>query len=286
MNNSYLPNSIRRLLDSAANDFSALSDSAKLDAELLMCHVLDCQRIYLFTWPEKTLDSVQHQQFLTLSEERKIGRPIAHIIGKRAFWDLELTVNDSTLIPRPDTEVLVEKVLEIIETKGPMQGSGLDLGTGTGAIALSLASSLPKWQWTGVDIIPEAVALAQHNTKLNQIPNCQFMKSSWFSALAEQKFDFIVSNPPYIDENDPHLNQGDVRFEPKSALVAKGHGLDDIRYIVEHARFHLKTDGKLILEHGFEQGADVRQILLDFNFQYVDTFKDLSGNDRVSIGYF
>ncbi|MDO6721077.1 peptide chain release factor N(5)-glutamine methyltransferase [Psychrosphaera sp. 1_MG-2023] len=286
MNNSYLPNSIKQLLDNAANEFSALSDSAKLDAELLMCHVLDCQRIYLFTWPEKLLETPQCDQFFSLVEERKTGRPIAHIVGKRAFWDLELAVNDSTLIPRPDTEILVEKVLEIIESKGPEQGEGLDLGTGTGAIALSLASSLPKWQWTGVDIIPEAVLLARHNTKLNQIPNCQFVESSWFTALADQKFDFIVSNPPYIDENDPHLNLGDVRFEPKTALVAKGHGLADIRYIVENARRHLKRNGKLILEHGFEQGVEVRHILRDFNFQYVDTFKDLSGNDRVSIGYF
>lgn len=278
--------SIEQLLSSAAQQISSISGSARLDVELLLCEVLDCNRTYLFTWSDKTVSGPQVILFRQLLERRAKGEPIAHIVGRRGFWDLELNVNASTLIPRPDTEILVEKVLDVVAQDGPCSGQGLDLGCGTGAIALALGQELPNWHWLGADLIDDAVALAQSNAKRNHITNCRFIQSSWFENIGLQKFDFIVSNPPYIDKNDPHLSQGDVRFEPLTALVAEDNGLADIKLISQLAPNYLNPNAKLIFEHGYDQGQSVRKILSDNNFQKVETFKDLSGNDRVSIGYF
>lgn len=280
------PRSIKELIITASQAFDAVSDSAKLDAELLLCEVLERDRTYLFTWSDKILTEDEINRFYHLVEQRIAGHPIAHILGYRDFWDLTLKVSPATLIPRPDTEILVEKVLDVIAADGPTVGKGLDLGTGTGAIALALASELPNWQWRGVDLIDEAVTLAQENALKNNITNCHFSQSSWFTNLSGKQFDFIVSNPPYIDPLDPHLNQGDVRFEPRSALVAQESGLADIKHIAKLAPNYLTANGKLIFEHGYDQGQAVRNILTAENFQKVETFKDLGGNDRVSIGYF
>ena len=275
---------IKWLLNAATSVFSSFSDSASLDAELLLCHVLDCNRTYLFTWSDKELSPEQVAAFEQLVERRKAGEPIAHITGTREFWSLELAVNPSTLIPRPDTETLVEKALEIVASKST--GEGLDLGTGTGAIALALASELPNWHWQGVDLQADAVALAKSNAQSNNIVNAEFYQSNWFENIEHKKFDLIVSNPPYIDPEDPHLGQGDVRFEPLSALIAEQSGMADVCYIVEKAKNYLVENAALLIEHGYDQGKAVRQQFVQHNYQNVETFKDLAGNDRVTVGYF
>ena len=279
-------NQIKWLLNAATSVFTAFSDSARLDSELLMCHVLDCNRTYLFTWSDKVLEQEVVEHFNRLVARREQGEPIAHITGNREFWSLDLSVNPSTLIPRPDTETLVEKALEIIEVKELDQGKGLDLGTGTGAIALALASELPSWQWQGVDLSDDAVVLAKSNAEKNNINNVKFAQSNWFSNVSAEKFDLIVSNPPYIDPEDPHLNQGDVRFEPLSALIAPEHGMADVCYIIEKAKQYLKTGAAILIEHGYDQGSAVRAQFTDNNYHNVKTFKDLAGNDRVTVGYF
>jgi len=275
--------SIERLVSLTADSFLEFSDTPKLDAELLLCQVLDCNRTYLFTWPDKTVTTEQYLEFQSLCARRNKGEPIAHITGVRDFWSLELEVNPSTLIPRPDTETLVEQALELVQ--GQFSGTGLDLGTGTGAIALALAKELPKWQWLGVDYSSDAVELAERNRLKNQIENCQFKKSDWYSAINSQKFDLIVSNPPYINKQDPHLNEGDVRFEPLSALVAEDEGLADIKHILSKARSFLSRNGSVLIEHGYDQGESVREIFVQYGYEKVRTITDLSGNDRVSIGY-
>lgn len=285
MSNNSNELTIEWLLNAATSDLDTLSDTAKLDAEVMLCEVLDCNRTYLFTWSDKKLTDDQVTQFQAMLKRRLNGEPVAHIVGHRDFWTLSLKVNPSTLIPRPDTETLVERALDIATGLTPTF-KGLDLGTGTGAIALALASELPQSKWLGVDLKPEAVALATQNAQFNNISNCEFKQSNWFSSIESDKFDIVVSNPPYIDEHDPHLVQGDVRFEPLSALVAADSGLADINIIAEKSRHVLTSGGVLLMEHGYNQGSAVRAILAEFNYQNVETIKDISGNDRVTVGYF
>ncbi len=258
------------------------SESPSLDAAVLLCHVLEKPRSYLLTWPEKALTPEEEQQFDTLLTRRIAGEPVAYILGEREFWSLPLNVAPSTLIPRPDTERLVELALDKALTH---EGDILDLGTGTGAIALALASELKSRSVMGVDYQVEAVELARSNaTKLN-ISNCQFAQGSWFEPIdLVHKFSVIVSNPPYIDENDPHLSQGDVRFEPSTALVADNNGLADIETITAQAPNYLQVGGWLLFEHGFEQGQAVRDILASNGFCHVATEQDYAGNDRVTLG--
>ncbi|NOI26089.1 protein-(glutamine-N5) methyltransferase, release factor-specific [Vibrio mediterranei] len=258
------------------------SESPSLDAAVLLCHVLEKPRSYLLTWPEKALTSNEAEQFEALLNRRIAGEPVAYILGEREFWSLPLNVAPSTLIPRPDTERLVELALDKALVN---DGDILDLGTGTGAIALALASELKTRSVMGVDFQTEAVELARSNaTKLN-ITNCQFAQGSWFEPVdLVHKFSVIVSNPPYIDENDPHLSQGDVRFEPSTALVAENNGLADIETITAKAPTHLLEGGWLLFEHGFEQGQAVREILENNGFCHVVTEQDYAGNDRVTLG--
>ncbi|WP_353405837.1 peptide chain release factor N(5)-glutamine methyltransferase [Pseudoteredinibacter isoporae] len=274
---------IASLLKSARDELSATqSDTVQLDAELLLCHSLQCERSYLFTWPEKPLDDKSVQAFRELLVRRLNGEPVAHIIGRRDFWDLQLAVNNSTLIPRPDTETLVEEALAFFP-KGV--DSVLDLGTGTGAIALALASEWPTCHVVGVDSSPAAVALAEQNRRTNRIENVEFIQSCWYESLADDScFQLIVSNPPYIDESDPHLQQGDVRFEPRSALVAADQGMADLDVIIQQAPDYLKAGGCLMLEHGYQQASDVRKALLARGFGAVGSQNDLAGNERISFG--
>lgn len=267
-----------------AKDILVNSDSALLDAQVLLAFVLGKETIYLITWPERDLDEQQHAHFETLINQRIEGKPVAHLTGEREFWSLPLKVNDSTLIPRPDTEVLVEIALAITLDKSKPNTTILDLGTGTGAIILALASELPNATCVGVDYSEQAVKLATENRDNLKLNNVTIKQSNWFDNVPQQ-FDMIVSNPPYIDAKDKHLEQGDVRFEPLSALVANEQGLSDIRHICEQAQQHLHTEGCLLFEHGFEQSHDVQKILLENGFVDVKTHQDYGNNDRVTLGY-
>ncbi|MGD8118924.1 peptide chain release factor N(5)-glutamine methyltransferase [Vibrio sp. TRT 29B02] len=260
------------------------SDSPSLDAAVLLCHALDKPRSFLLTWPDKILSSSELTAFQVLLGRRLAGEPVAYIVGEREFWSLPLKVSPSTLIPRPDTERLVEIALDKASNH---QGNILDLGTGTGAIALALASELPKRQVWGVDLKPEAQQLAQSNADALNISNTRFMAGSWFDPIPTgTEFALIVSNPPYIEKEDPHLTQGDVRFEPLSALVAEEKGLADIKHIATKARDYLAEQGWLMFEHGFEQGEAVRELLISLGYDQVATYKDYGDNDRVTIGQF
>ncbi|WP_024872753.1 peptide chain release factor N(5)-glutamine methyltransferase [Tolumonas lignilytica] len=260
----------------------ANSDSAALDADCLLCAVLSCTRTYLRTWPEQELTPEQVLQVEQLACRREQGEPVAYILGVREFWSLPLQVSPATLIPRPDTEALVEWALTLLSEKGQGQ-KALDLGTGTGAIALALKSELPALNMWALEREPAALDLARRNAaRLGFSVN--FLASDWFSALKERDFQLIVSNPPYIDATDPHLSQGDVRFEPHTALVADEDGLADIRQIIDQAPDYLAPGGWLLLEHGWQQAEAVRNLLLARGFHAVITRQDLGGQDRVSGG--
>ncbi|WP_081154283.1 peptide chain release factor N(5)-glutamine methyltransferase [Cognaticolwellia beringensis] len=256
------------------------SDSAKLDTELLICFVIDKSPSFLLTWPEHKLSIEQTQHFADLLSRRFQGEPIAYIVKLREFWSLPLQVSPATLIPRPDTEVLVELVLSHHDFASL---NCLDLGTGTGAIALALASERPQWIIEAVDYSHDAVALAISNANNLNLSQVNIYQSDWFNEVSSDKrFDIIVSNPPYIDEHDHHLNEGDVRYEPKSALVAADNGLADIKIIASQALNFLKPGGFLYIEHGFEQSIAVQKVLADLAYSEIETIKDYSNNDRIT----
>ncbi|OQX33585.1 MAG: protein-(glutamine-N5) methyltransferase, release factor-specific [Oceanospirillales bacterium LUC14_002_19_P2] len=264
-----------------ASELTSLSSTPALDVELLICRVLDKPRSWLFTWPEYELTADQLAAVTQLIDQRLAGHPVAHLIGTRDFWNLTLKVSPDTLIPRPDTELLVELALACLD---PTPHKIADLGTGTGAISLALAVERPNWQVTGTDRVEAAVELARHNAVMNALSHLHFYTGSWCDALPDNDYDLIVSNPPYIRSDDPHLSQGDVRFEPSSALASGIDGLDDIRIIAEQALKHLKTGGWLLLEHGYDQGADVRTILNQQHYTEIETLRDLAGHERITRG--
>ncbi len=273
-----------------ASRMLSASPTPRLDAEILLSHVLDKPRSYIFTWPEALLTGEQMDRFLKLINQRKEGHPVAYLTGQREFWSLKLKVTEATLIPRPDTELLVELALGLAlnhaSQPGQMKASKVkaaDLGTGTGAIALALAKEQPDWEVTAIDKSPEALAVATENAAINNIRNTVFLEGSWCSPLAKGSMDMIVSNPPYIRSNDPHLNDGDVRYEPRSALISGADGLDDIRTIAEQALQSLKHEGWLLLEHGYDQGGPVQAILSRAGFTQIRTETDLAGHDRVTL---
>lgn len=257
------------------------SDSARLDVEILLAKVLAKPRTFLFTWPDKRLTANQESQFLQFFERRAAGEPIAYIIGSKDFWTLELEVAPSTLIPRPDTEVLVEVALEFLLRDKPQRV--LDLGTGTGAIALAIAKERPYSEVVAIDFSNAAVDLAQRNAAKNRIRNVQIFQSDWFENVTGV-FDIIVSNPPYIDAQDPHLHEGDVRFEPSTALVAAEEGIADIRNIAQYAPAYLVPGGRLLLEHGWNQAQSVQDILRHWQFSSVQSWQDYGGAQRVTGG--
>ncbi|EHG7580263.1 peptide chain release factor N(5)-glutamine methyltransferase [Citrobacter sp. RHB21-C05] len=257
------------------------SDSPRRDAEILLEYVTGKGRTWILAFGETELTDAQRQQLAALLARRRRGEPIAHLIGEREFWSLPLFVSPATLIPRPDTECLVEQALARLPAASCRI---LDLGTGTGAIALALASERPDCDVTAVDRMPEAVALAQRNATRHAITNVRILQSDWFSALAGNQFEMIVSNPPYIDELDPHLSQGDVRFEPLTALVAGDHGMADIKHIIDRARGVLMPEGMLLLEHGWQQGTAVRDAFVRAGYHDVETCRDYGDNERVTLG--
>ncbi|MEB5704304.1 peptide chain release factor N(5)-glutamine methyltransferase [Pantoea anthophila] len=256
-------------------------DSPKRDAEILLGFVTGKSRSWLIAFDETVLTEAQRAQLDSLLARRARGEPVAHLVGEREFWSLPLRVNDATLIPRPDTELLVEQAL----TRLPATPAAiLDMGTGTGAIALALASERPDCQVTGVDRIDAAVALARTNAQALNLTNTTFLLSHWFRSLPAQRFALIVSNPPYIDASDSHLAQGDVRFEPRSALVADEAGLADLRTLIEQAPAWLLPGGWLLLEHGWQQGEAVAALMQQNGYQAVETLEDYGGNPRVTLG--
>ncbi|MCU1761335.1 peptide chain release factor N(5)-glutamine methyltransferase [Pseudomonas sp. 14P_8.1_Bac3] len=257
------------------------SPTARLDAELLLAAALGKSRSFLHTWPERIVPSDAALKFGEYLQRRRGGEPVAYILGQQGFWKLDLEVAPHTLIPRPDTELLVEAALELLPAT---PAKVLDLGTGSGAIALALASERPAWNVTAVDRVIEAVALAERNRQRLHLHNASVLNSHWFSALEGQRFQLIISNPPYIASADPHLAEGDVRFEPVSALVAGVDGLDDLRLIVAQAPDHLEAGGWLMLEHGYDQAAAVRDLLQARGFDDVHSRTDLGGHQRISLG--
>lgn len=279
------PLAISELLKKSA-ELSTVSDTSRLDVEVLLSHILGKDRSYLYAWPEHELTGRQQQCFDEFFQRRLQGEPVAHITGQREFWSLPFKVTPATLIPRPETELVVELALDL-----PVGDCAdvLDLGTGTGAIALAMASEKPDWQVTAVDAVSAVVQLAEENRKQLSVKlrkgfgNVLVLQSDWFAELKDQQFDLVVSNPPYICEGDQHLNQGDVRFEPVSALVADDQGLSDLQAIIDGAQVHLKFGGWLLLEHGFDQGAAVRAMMISAGFDSVATQADLAGKDRVSL---
>lgn len=257
------------------------SPSARLDAELLLAAALGKTRAFLRTWPERIVSSEAAKAYNGYLQRRRAGEPVAYILGQQGFWTLDLEVASDTLIPRPDTELLVETALALLPAT---LAKVLDLGTGTGAIALALASERPAWQVIAVDRVDAAVALAERNRARLQLANVKVLRSHWFAALGAQRFELIISNPPYIAAADPHLAAGDVRFEPASALVSGADGLDDIRTIISHAPKHLEAGGWLMLEHGYNQAEAVRGLLAAAGFDDVESRIDLGGHQRISLG--
>ena len=274
--------SVSELLKLSAQ-LQSMSDSPQLDCELILCHVLDVDRTWLRTWPESQVAEDQQMLFERLLQKRCQGQPVAYLTGSRGFWSMDLSVSPDTLIPRPETELLVEIALQL---KLPKHSRGLDLGTGTGAIALALASERKDMQWLAVDSESGAVQLARNNCHQQQITNVSVFQSNWFEAInaADNKFDLIISNPPYIAHDDPHLSQGDVRFEPTSALVSGTDGLDDITFIVHQSPAFLNSRGWLLLEHGYNQGEAVSDLMLCAGFSDVSTQQDYNQLDRVTLG--
>jgi len=257
------------------------SDTAGLDAELLLARVLDRNRAYLHTWPERPLEAAQEASFRQLVQRRAAGEPVAYLLGEAEFWSLPLAISEHTLIPRPETELLVELALELIPEDAQWQIT--DLGTGSGAIALALASERPACQVHAVDASAEALAVAQQNAARLGLA-VEFHHGSWFQPLSGMQFQLIVSNPPYVASGDPHLDQGDVRHEPLSALASGPDGLDDIRHIVREAKGRLQAGGWLLIEHGYDQGEAVREIYKSNGYSDIRKVQDLGGRDRCCIG--
>lgn len=273
---------VSHCLADASQRIGSASDSARLDAELMLCHALGCSRAWLFAHAHDPLEAGQLERFQPLLARRLRGEPVAHILGRRGFWTLDLAVDPSTLIPRPDTELLVEAALERIGADARLRVA--DLGTGTGAIALAVASERPCVEVVAVEQSPEALVLARRNLEASGLGNIELRHGSWYGPLAGERFSLIVSNPPYIAADDPHLDQGDVRFEPRSALVSGADGLDDIRLIVAGAAAHLQPGGWLMLEHGHDQGEAVRALMAAAGLVEVGSRQDLAGHERIGFG--
>lgn len=267
-----------RLTEALALD----SSSARIEVQSLLQRVLNVSRAYLLTYPERCLDDAEQARYEALLLRRLQGEPIAYLLGEREFFGLVFRVTPATLIPRPETELLVELVLQHITLHEPCRV--LDLGTGSGAIALSIAHARPDVEVVAVEASSEALTVARENAQRLGINNVTFVQSDWYTALDAQRFDLIVSNPPYVAAGDPHLQQGDLRFEPPAALASGNDGLDDIRHIVIHAQTHLYPEGRLLFEHGYNQAAQVRELMQQAGFNTIFSACDLAGIERVSGG--
>jgi release factor glutamine methyltransferase len=263
-----------------ANTLQQVSESWKLDAELLLAEAIEQSREYLFTWPSQELTQSQLKKFDDFCERRRFGEPIAYILGRQAFWDFELIVNPSVLIPRPETELLVETALALLDKSAT--AAVLDLGTGSGAIALALAANNKRWAVTAVDSSESALGVAADNAKLLQLSNIEFIQTSWCDGLPTDYFNLIAANPPYVEMGDKHLSEGSLPFEPSAALVARENGLADIRAIAEQSGHCLKNNSWLLIEHGFQQRQAVEKILAATGYANIECIKDLAKLDRLT----
>jgi release factor glutamine methyltransferase len=274
------PATLVEALAAATEQLRNHSESAPLDASLLLCHVLDCPRSFLLSHPETLLTPAQQLEYATLMARRVRGEPVAYLTGVKEFWSLELKVTPAVLIPRPETETLVEAALARLPPEKPLRVA--DLGTGCGAIALALARERPMAHVVATDASDAALAVARDNERTHCIVNVVFQDGIWFKAVAGQYFDLIVSNPPYVAKDDPHLAA--LRFEPQTALVAGADGLDALRLIIRDAPAYLNAGGWLLVEHGADQGDAVRLLFSAAGFSAIETLPDLAGLPRVTAG--
>ncbi len=273
---------IQQALQQARQALSETSSSAHLDAQVLLTHILQCNTAHLAAWPEKSLSKEQASRYLQLVQQRKKGVPVAHLTGHREFWSLNFSVNSSTLIPRPETETLIEFILKKFSDEEDLKL--LDMGTGTGAIAISIAREKPEWKIFASDISEQALNLAAQNSENHQTSNITLIHSDWFNGITDHDFDIIISNPPYIADDDPHLLAGDVRFEPQSALTSGETGMDDIEHLCSRAKDHLVNNGWLIIEHGYNQKQQVADCFTENGYTDIEHKQDLSGHTRMTAG--
>ena len=269
---------VRELLAAATRRL----DGERIDAELLLAHALGASRVKLYAWPELVPDAKASERFERMIEARASGEPVAYLVGHREFWKLDLAVSPAVLIPRPETERLVELALERIAPDREERIA--DLGTGSGAIALAIASERSRARVLATDASVDALAVARANAERLALRNVSFAQGDWCDALGAARFGVIVSNPPYIADDDPHLGAGDLRREPRAALASGADGLDAIRRIVACAPSHLDPGGWLLLEHGWDQASRVRALLENAGFAAVESVRDDAGHERVTLG--
>ena len=273
-----MPLTIAQALSKAASTLPEKNDS-QADARVLLSHSLGKPKEFLFTYPEHKLSESEESLFHNLLERRVAGEPIAYLTGVREFWDIELKVNEHVLIPRPETELLVESALELVSQQ--VEAKVADLGTGSGAIALALAKARPHWQITAVDLSAHALLIAEQNAAQLHLHNVEFQLASWCAGLNKNTYNLIIANPPYVEEGDKHLQQGDLRFEPVLALTALQRGYGDLFTIAEQARACLQHGGWLLLEHGFEQHEQLKEKLLELGYCKIEGRQDLAGHMRM-----
>ena len=274
--------SLAGLFQSLTAQFSAVTDTPALEAGLLVEHVTGLHRSVRYARPETRLPEADLQRLTALSQRRLAGEPMAYILGSQGFRNLILQVSPAVLIPRPETELLVERCLLHL-SRAATPARAVDLGTGSGAIALALADEAPAARVCGVDRSPEAMAVARGNGEHLGL-NVEWLLGDWFAPLGGRRFAVIASNPPYVAERDPHLAMGDVRFEPQAALKAGADGMRDLRTIIRRAPEYLEPGGWLVVEHGFDQEGPVSQCFLTAGFKDVATFRDIAGQPRVTEG--
>ncbi len=274
--------SILELLEWGKVALSSSKDVPQLEAQVLLAHVLGCTRATLYTWPEQEVPPEKAQAYKELIQRRQQHEPIAYLIGHKEFWSLSFDVTQDTLIPRADTELLVQVVLDHLP-ESPQEV--IDVGTGSGVIACTLAHSRPQWQLYGLDVSLKAINIARKNAQNLKIKNVQFIESDWLQGLEPKLYDAIIGNPPYIRQGDVHLIHGDLPFEPQIALTPGPTGLEAFQAILAQAPAFLKPKGLIAFEHGFDQASSVRDLLQHSGYKEIKTFQDYSGNDRVTIGY-